>query len=67
MLSDWKMVVYTVVCVGAMLFGMFRLDEVFAKRRPGDKPPRKRPMGNDAHGHPMYSDPDGKAWKRRQR
>lgn len=64
--SDWKMIVYAVVCVGAMLFGMFRLDEVFAKRGSGGKPPRKRPMGHDLHGRTMFSDPDGKAWKRRR-
>ena len=64
-LSDWKMIVYAVICVGVLLFGLFRLDEVFARRGSSGKPP-KRPMGHDVHGRTMFSDPDGKVWKRRR-
>lgn len=65
LLSGWKMIVYAALAVVGMLVGIFRLDELIARRGPGTKPP-KRPMGHDSSGRTMFSDPDGKVWKRRK-
>lgn len=65
LLSGWKSVAFGVVAVGAMLIGMFRLDELMARRKSGTKAP-KRPMGSDRKGRIAFSDPDGREWKRRK-
>lgn len=66
LLSGWKSMAFGAIAVGAMLVGMFRLDELMVRRRSGPKPP-KRPMGNDRKGRIAFSDPDGKEWKHKDR
>lgn len=65
LLSGWKSVAFGAVAVGAMLIGMFRLDELMARRK-SERRARKRPMGNDPRGGIAFSDPDGREWKRRK-
>lgn len=64
-LSGWKSIALGVLAVGAMMVGMFRLDELIARRKSAPKPPQ-RPMGNDRKGRIAFSDPDGRKWKRRK-
>lgn len=67
MLSGGKLAVYAIVLVGALLLGMFRLDEVIARKKKGPARRIKRPMGHDADGQPMFTDPDGRAWRKRKK
>lgn len=66
LLSGWKMIAYAALAVAGMLIGIFRLDEIIARRNSGPKPPN-RPMGHDAKGRTMFSDPDGKVWKQKRK
>lgn len=63
LLSGWKSIAFGVVAVGALLVGMFRLDELMARRKSEPKA-LKRPMGSDRKGRIAFSDPDGREWKR---
>ena len=66
-LSVGKLAIYAVVGIGALLFGMFRLDEVIASRKRGTKSRVLRPMGHDAEGQPLFTDPDGREWGERKK
>ncbi len=63
--SGWDTAVVLVVFIGLMLCGIFRLDELFAKRKTGSKRPRSR-VGHEDDGEPIISDPDGRPWRRRK-
>lgn len=65
LLSGWKLIAVAALAVVGMLIGIFRLDELIARRDSGARPP-KRPMGHDASGRTMFSDPDGRPWKRKR-
>ena len=66
-LSGGRLVIYAVVSICALLFGMFRLDEVIARKKRGHTPRVRRPMGHDAQGETMFTDPDGRTWGKRKR
>lgn len=65
LLSGWESIALGAVAVGALLIGVFRLDELIARRKSEPKAPQ-RPMGNDRKGRIAFSDPDGREWNRRQ-
>jgi hypothetical protein len=63
--SGWETILVAIVFLGLLIVGVFRLDAIFAARR--REPKRSRPaIGKDKDGAPLYSDPDGKAWRNRQ-
>lgn len=62
LLSGWKSFAFGVLAVGALLVGMFRLDELMVRGKSKPKA-RKRPVGNDATGRIALRDPDGREWK----
>ncbi len=63
MLSGGKLAIYAVVSVAALVFGMFRLDEVIARKKRARTRRVRRPMGHDAEGDTLFTDPDGRAWR----
>ena len=67
MLSGGKLAIYAVVSIGVLVFGMFRLDELIARKKRGHRDRFKRPMGHDAAGQPIFTDPDGRAWRKQKR
>ena len=55
-----------VVFIGILFLGFFRLDTVIgAPKKPGKQ--HRRAGGKDKDGNPVYSDPDGRQWKRRRK
>lgn len=67
MLSGGKLAIFAIVSIGVLVFGMFRLDELIARKKRGHKSQVKRPMGHDAAGRPIFTDPDGRAWRQRKK
>ena len=66
LLSTSDTLLYAVPMLGALLIGVFRLDEVISA------PKRKVRVhqtvtGCDATGEPLFCDPDGRPWKRSKR
>jgi hypothetical protein len=47
--------------LGFLIFGIFRLDELFAAPKQASKQ-RRPPCGMDEDGNPLLSDPDGRLW-----
>lgn len=66
MATDWKTIICCAVAVVAMLIFMFRLDELIARNRSGQRR-EKRLVGRNPTGETMHTDPDGRPWKRSQR
>ena len=59
--SGWDVFLFGIPLIALLVFGFFRLDEVFTARkggkehrRPASPPERKRKS--------MHSDPDGRSW-----
>ncbi len=65
-LSGGKLAVYAIAAIGVLAFSIFRLDEVIARRKRGQRPRLKRPMGHNPEGEPRFTDPDGRAWPDRK-
>ena len=60
--SDLETLLIAAPFVGVLLFGMFRLDTIFASTRRAASP-RRPPTGTDKQGRMLLSDPDGRPWK----
>lgn len=59
--SGWESFLVAVPCVGMLLVGIFRLDEIIAS--PNRRKAVKRPAsGCDQNGRLVLSDPDGRPW-----
>ncbi len=60
--TGWDMFLFGIPLIAFLVFGFFRLDEVFTfrKRHKGDKPDRL--PARKRHERSMRSDPDGRPW-----
>ena len=64
--SGWETILVAVVFIGILFLSIFGLDTVIgAPKRSGKLHPRGG--GKDRDGSPVYSDPDGRQWKRRRK
>jgi hypothetical protein len=52
---------FGIPCLGFLVFGIFRLDEILATPKEALKR-RRAPCGLDEDGKPLLSDPDGRLW-----
>ena len=61
--SGWETLLFAAPLVGMLLFGLFRLDTIFAAPKQAASLPRRPASGFDQHGRVLVSDPDGRPWK----
>lgn len=62
----WDTVLFGAVCVGLLVIGIFRLDELFASnksRAQARHTPQRPPRGMEPDGSHLMSDPDGRVWR----
>ena len=60
--ASWDIFLLGIPLIALLIFGFFRLDEVFSSRKHGT-PIRPRPDEPiDKHRKSMRSDPDGRPW-----
>ncbi len=60
--AGWDIVLLGIPLIALLIFGFFRLDEVFTSRKPGTaiRPRPEEPA--ERHRKSMHSDPDGRPW-----
>ena len=64
--SGWETALVAVVFIGILFLSFFGLDSVIgAPKRSGNL--HQRGGGKDRDGSPVYSDPDGRQWKKRRK
>ncbi|MDR3750908.1 MAG: hypothetical protein P4K94_05415 [Terracidiphilus sp.] len=64
--SGWETAVVAVVFIGILFLSIFGLDAVIGAPKKSGKS-HSRAGGKDKDGNPVYSDPDGRQWKRRRK
>ncbi len=58
--AGWDIVLLGIPLLALLVFGFFRLDEVFTSRKPG--PALQGLAPNQSRRKTMRSDPDGRPW-----
>ena len=61
--TGWDVFLFGVPLLALLIFGFFRLDEVFTSRKK-QASPASRPTANDKYREAWRSDPDGRPWDR---
>ena len=59
--SGWDLYLFGIPLIALLVFGFFRLDEVFTKRKRDTGKPRPSPTAARTV-QSMHSDPDGRLW-----
>ena len=59
--SGWDVFLFGIPLIALLVFGFFRLDEVFTARK-GGKQDRRPASSPEPKRRPMNSDPDGRSW-----
>jgi hypothetical protein len=60
--AGWDVYVFGIPLIALLVFGFFRLDQVFTSRK-NQSPETHRPSpGRDRQEKSMRSDPDGRPW-----
>lgn len=62
--SNWDSLVFGVPFLAFLVFGFFRLDEVFARHHKPAGRSNRAPSGVDEDGMQILCDPDGRPWKK---
>ena len=60
--AGWDLFLFGIPLIAFLIFGFFRLDQVFTARRKGPSAPRRPDPAADKSGKSMRSDPDGRPW-----
>ena len=60
--AGWDVFLFGIPLIALLVFGFFRLDQVFTARKRGSGAARRPPPTVDRHGKSMQSDPDGRSW-----
>jgi hypothetical protein len=60
--AGWDLYFFGIPLIALLVFGFFRLDQVFTSRHKGRRPPRRPPAVIDKKETSMRSDPDGRSW-----
>lgn len=59
--SGWDVFLFGIPLIALLVFGFFRLDEVFTARK-GEKQDRRPDSPLERKRRSMHSDPDGRSW-----
>jgi hypothetical protein len=59
--SGWDVFLFGIPLIALLVFGFFRLDEVFTARKGGKQAPRPASPA-ERKRKSMHSDPDGRSW-----
>ncbi len=60
--AGWDIALLGIPLLALLVFGFFRLDEVFTSRKQRTATPQSPTMPNESHRKTMLSDPDGRPW-----
>lgn len=60
--AGWDIVLLGIPLLALLIFGVFRLDEVFASRKQRPVTPQTPVPPNESRRKTMQSDPDGRPW-----
>jgi hypothetical protein len=60
--ASWDVYAFGIPLIALLVFGFFKLDQVFTARKGGKRGPRRPLPVIDKHGKSMRSDPDGRSW-----
>jgi hypothetical protein len=60
--GGWDVFLFGIPLIALLVFGFFRLDQVFTARKSGSGGARRPPPGVGQHEKSMRSDPDGRSW-----
>ena len=60
--TGWDLVLLGIPLLVLLVFGFFRLDEVFTARKHETTPPSHRGPQDQQRRTSMHSDPDGRPW-----
>ena len=61
-MSGWDVFVFGIPLIALLIFGFFRLDQVFTARKKDPSAARQPDPHADEYGKTMRSDPDGRPW-----
>jgi len=60
--AGWDILLLGIPLLALLVFGFFRLDEVFTSRKTGRPAPQDPAPNTATHRKSMNSDPDGRPW-----
>jgi len=60
--AGWDVFLFGVPLLALLIFGFFRLDEVFTARRKQAPPTDRQTSADDKYRESWRSDPDGRPW-----
>jgi hypothetical protein len=60
--AGWDVVLFGIPLIAFLIFGFFRLDEVFTSRKHGNASSQSPVPPNEGNRKSMRSDPDGHPW-----
>lgn len=64
--AGWDVVLFGIPLIAFLIFGFFRLDEVFTSRKHGSPPQRTSTSPDKPNRKSIGTDPDGRPWDDRQ-
>ena len=60
--AGWDLFLFGIPLIAFLIFGFFRLDQVFTAKKKDPTAPRRPSPASDKSGKSMRSDPDGRPW-----
>lgn len=60
--AGWDLFLFGIPLIALLVFGFFRLDQVFTAKKKDPSIPRRGNPASDRSGKSMRSDPDGRPW-----
>jgi hypothetical protein len=60
--AGWDLFLFGLPLIALLVFGFFRLDQVFTAKKKDLSTPRRENPASDRSGKSMHSDPDGRPW-----
>jgi hypothetical protein len=60
--AGWDVFLFGIPLIGFLIFGFFRLDQVFASRKSQTRGPLSAAPDKDSVRKSMATDPDGRPW-----
>jgi hypothetical protein len=64
--AGWDVYLFGIPLIALLVFGFFRLDQVFTSGKARQREPRRPPSLKDKREESMLSDPDGRSWDERR-
>jgi hypothetical protein len=60
--AGWDLFLFGIPLIALLIFGFFRLDQVFTAHKKEPPAPRSPDLASDKYRTSMRSDPDGRPW-----